>query len=328
MYLFWNCNNNTLLGNSVSNNYYGMALEDSNNNKIFLNNYINNDINAADYGVNNKWDNGIIGNHWDDYMGVDANHDGIGDTPYLIPGAAGSQDNFPIHDNIAPVITIIFPLLDEVFGLGAPDYNISIDELYLDAIWYTLDGGITNYTITSLTGTLNQTAWSALSEGSVTIRFYANDIAGNISSVVLTVKKDINAPVISIILPLPDVVFGLVAPNYNISIVELNLDAIWYTLNGGITNYTITSLTGTFNQTAWDALSEGNVTIRFYASDALGRIGYQEVTIVKRISQSNPPGIPGYDLLSLLGILSVVTTVIIKKRYGSTRHDSINKSND
>jgi len=104
------------------------------------------------------------------------------------------------------------------------------------------------------------------------------------------------------------------------------LDAIWYTLDGGITNYTITSLSGTLNQTAWDDLSEGSVTIRFYASDVLGRIGYQEVTIVKRIPQSNPPGIPGYDLLFLLGIVSVVVIIITKIRFGSNRYDSINKS--
>jgi len=313
MYLFWNCNNNTLLGNSVSNNYYGMALEDSNNNKIFLNNYINNNINAADYGVNNKWDNGIIGNHWDDYTGVDANHDGIGDTPYLVPGIAGSQDNFPIYDNIAPVITIIFPLPDEVFGLIAPNYNISIDELYLDAIWYSLDGGMTNYTITSLTGTFNQTAWSVLSEGSVTIRFYANDIAGNISSAAVTVEKDISAPVISIIFPLLDEVFGLGAPNYNISINEPNLDMVWYSLNNGM-NITITELSGTVNQVLWDTLPEGNITIRFYASDLAGNKGFQEVSVIKDTSQPTPPGIPGYDLLFLVGIISVMVVIIIKKR--------------
>jgi len=233
---FSNSDNNTLSRNTISNNSYGIFLDSqfNNNNKIFLNYFINNAINAEDNGNNNAWDDGFIGNYWDDYGGIDVNHDGIGDTPYLVPGTAGSQDFFPIYDNIAPIITIIFPLPDGVFGLVAPNYNITIDELYLDMIWYTLDGGITNYTITSLTGT--------------------------------------------------------------------------------------------FNQTAWDALSEGNVTIRFYASDALDRIGYQEVTIVKRIPQSNFPGIPGYDFLSLLGILSVVTIVIIKKRYGSTRHDSINKS--
>jgi len=198
--------NNTLSGNAISNNSDGIILDsNSNNNKIFLNHFINNEINAEDNGINNTWDNGFIGNYWDDYAGVDANDDGIGDTPYIIPGTAGSKDNFPIWtdgDDITPVITIIFPLTDSVFSLDAPNYNISIDELNLDTIWYTLDGGITNYTITGLTGTFNQLAWEALSEGSVTIRFYANDTSGNIGfidvEVIIEIPEDLDGlPIIS-----------------------------------------------------------------------------------------------------------------------------------
>ena len=188
--------NNTFSDNTASYNYYGIILSVSDNNTIFLN-FFTNHFNARDDGTINIWDNGFIGNYWNDYQGVDANNDGIGDTPYFIPGSAGSQDNFPIWtdgDDIAPVITIIFPLADSVFGLVAPNYNITIDELNLDTIWYTLDGGITNYTITGLTGTFNQTAWEALSEGSLIIRFYANDTVGNIGfkdvEVIIEIPED------------------------------------------------------------------------------------------------------------------------------------------
>jgi hypothetical protein len=47
----------------------------------------------------NQWDNGTIGNYWDDYNGSDLDDDGIGDTPYIIPGPGGNQDNFPIWDD-------------------------------------------------------------------------------------------------------------------------------------------------------------------------------------------------------------------------------------
>jgi len=97
--------NNTISENTVSNNNeYGIYLPFfSSYNTIFLNYFTNNGQNAFDKGTNNMWDNGSIGNYWDDYEGVDANNDGIGDTPYLIPGLAGSQDNFPIW-NIQPSI--------------------------------------------------------------------------------------------------------------------------------------------------------------------------------------------------------------------------------
>ncbi|MFX1499735.1 MAG: nitrous oxide reductase family maturation protein NosD [Promethearchaeota archaeon] len=93
-------NNNTILENRIETNKYGIRLDsNSNNNQVFLNNFTNNEINAEDNGTNNKWDNSIIGNYWYDYNGVDANDDGIGDTPYIIYGSAKSQDNFPIWED-------------------------------------------------------------------------------------------------------------------------------------------------------------------------------------------------------------------------------------
>ena len=120
-------------------------------------------------------------------------------------------------------------------------------------------------------------------------------------------------PIITINSPNEDDVFGANPPTFSISIVESNLDKTWYSLNGG-TNITFTGLTGTINQALWDALPEGNVIIRFYANDTFGRIGFQEVTVVKAISQPNPPEIPGYDILLLLGITSTIAIIIVKKR--------------
>ena len=77
---------------------------------------------------------------------------------------------------------------------------------------------------------------------------------------------------------------------------------------------TFTGLNGTINQVLWNALSEGNVIIRFYANDTLGRIGFQEDTVVKEISQPIPPGIPGYNTLLLIGIVSTISVIIVKKR--------------
>ena len=58
-------------------------------------------ISAMDNGTLNYWDNGEIGNYWDDYDGVDADNDGIGDTPFNITGSAGSIDNYPIWEEKA-----------------------------------------------------------------------------------------------------------------------------------------------------------------------------------------------------------------------------------
>jgi len=92
---------NYIVRNFIRNNViYGLDIDSgSDNNTIYENIFINNEQNARDYGTDNQWDNGTIGNYWDDYTGVDANDDGIGDLPYNISGTAGSQDRFPIFQD-------------------------------------------------------------------------------------------------------------------------------------------------------------------------------------------------------------------------------------
>ena len=95
-------NNNTIIGNLIEGNHYGIYILRSENNSIFHNNIISNDIQAgatSSYETHvypNVWDDGLPsgGNHWSDYTGIDSNHDGIGDTFYVI--ADGNVDNYPL----------------------------------------------------------------------------------------------------------------------------------------------------------------------------------------------------------------------------------------
>jgi CubicO group peptidase (beta-lactamase class C family) len=97
-----------------------------------------------------------------------------------------------IKDVDDPIITITFT--GTTFGNTAPDFNISITEDFLIDTWYTLDGGNTNIPFTGLTGTIDQDQWDNVPEGNVTIVFYARDIAGNIGSQQITLKKLIPSP--------------------------------------------------------------------------------------------------------------------------------------
>jgi parallel beta-helix repeat protein len=75
---------------------------------IFDNNFIHN-VNTVVEGVTpyyqaygptpNSWDNGEEGNYWSDYKGIDANNDGIGDTPYL--AIYGTADRYPLMGNFS-----------------------------------------------------------------------------------------------------------------------------------------------------------------------------------------------------------------------------------
>ena len=138
---------------------------------------------------------------------------------------------------------------------------------------------------------------------------------------VITVGPEINdivPPIITINQPHDAEQFEY-TPIFDISIDESNLEEFWYTIDNGANNYTISSLTGAINQGAWDAASDGPVTIRFYARDDAGNTGTNSVMVAKIPSElpTPPPGIPGYDIYLLIGALSVISALLIRKRVKS-----------
>ncbi|MEM3880916.1 MAG: NosD domain-containing protein [Candidatus Bathyarchaeia archaeon] len=111
------CNNATVYGNNFTQNAVGAALLIFPNagdlvvsgvgNIVFGNLFIDNTRQVAqekstyNYPPTTRmgtdvvsWDNGTLGNYWDDYSGIDADNDGIGDTPYIIDG--DNKDYYPL----------------------------------------------------------------------------------------------------------------------------------------------------------------------------------------------------------------------------------------
>ena len=123
------CSNNIILGNNLT----GVRMLLGSNNTFFGNHIVNHlslgAIEFTEWAVNNTfygnnfaagskvrfndagpifWDNGTIGNYWEDYNETDNNGDGIGDSPYVIAGIkwdndiggdvsfAADQDNYPL----------------------------------------------------------------------------------------------------------------------------------------------------------------------------------------------------------------------------------------
>jgi parallel beta-helix repeat protein len=106
--------NNTVSGNYIANNKRGLFFGFNSEVDViptdlvlFHNDFDHNDIQlngcmCIDYNTTespHNWDNGREGNFWSDYNGTDANHDGIGDTPYTIDVL--NHDRYPLMQSPA-----------------------------------------------------------------------------------------------------------------------------------------------------------------------------------------------------------------------------------
>ena len=323
IFLSTDCNNNTVVGNKVINNTdYGIVLTGCNDNLFYQNIFQNNGINAFDNGTQNYWDNGKIGNYWDNYGGVDADDDGIGDTPYNITGTANSQDRYPIWDDgddINPVISLNSPTPGTVIGEDAPTFSLNITDLNLNESWYTINNTITKYFFTPSNGVnliqINDVAWDLLDDGNIKLSFFVNDTAGNIGFLEANIEKDATGPIIIINSPTSGAVFGSNAPDFIITIIDVHLDSMWYTLDGGLPNIIVTP-NGSIDQTIWAALSEGSITITFYANDTLGNLSFEEVTITKSITSTGLDPIIVIVIVSAVGGVALIAVIVIfmKKR--------------
>ena len=87
---------NTVVGNNITRNSgYGVFLFINTDSTFFHNNFLGNAYHVGTYLPSvHVWNDGVEGNYWSNYTGVDLNHDGIGDTPHVID--ANNTDHYPL----------------------------------------------------------------------------------------------------------------------------------------------------------------------------------------------------------------------------------------
>jgi len=153
---FYNSNNNTIINNRISNNSYGVCLYHSDGNIFCHNSFISNDrqvvpdlfhpfSNASSgYFSLNVWDDGFEGNYWSDFMGMDENKDGIGDSPYLVtpspttPPELKQYDRYPLM-GMFHVYNIFYLAMDYAVTLISnstiSDFGVLIWIEHLEVRW-------------------------------------------------------------------------------------------------------------------------------------------------------------------------------------------------
>jgi len=288
------------------------------------------EISVTELNLDTMWytlDNGLTNTPFSSFTGTidqtEWDKKGTGDVliKFYASDKAGNEDSADVtvfKDIDIPIITIYSPEMDEFANSKAPSFNISVQEPNIDLMWYTFDYGINQLYFTEFIGLIDQVEWNKYGNGSVVLRFYVSDKGGNEAFSEVLINKDIYAPIITIETPeFGEQIFDY-APIFSISIQEPNLVDFWYSLDNGNTNFTITELTGVIDQVEWKTLPDGPVTIRFYAKDKAGNTDVASVIVTKLTTYTEPPpGIPGYDLYLLIGALSVVSALIIRKRLKS-----------
>jgi hypothetical protein len=292
----------------VSNELGILFCSDSGLNGCYNNTLLSNVKHAQDDGVNNFWNIITIGNYWDNYTGVDADDNMIGDIAHPIAGSAGSFDYLPIWedgDDLGPIISITSPSIDS-YHINPPTIQVSITDIgEVNETWYTIIGSGINHTFTGTSFEVNTTSWT-------------NHIDGPFAD--LSIIKDTTNPEILINEPLGGTEFGDESPSFNLTIIELNIYQLWFKINDSSTSHFISVVSGNnvfaMDSSIWDAIPDGHVLISFYMNDTVGNSGTISVTIIKDTSTSPPPtpGIPGYDLAFLISVISIISVIIIAKR--------------
>ena len=174
-------------------------------------------------------------------------------------------DNFP-------TINLVYP--------GNTTYNINISELNYTAsddyglgkCWWSNNSGVWNSTPWTC-----GTNWTGLIsiEGSNTWTVWANDSIGQESSDSVTFFKDTIYPAVIINSPLNQ--------TYNTNSILFNITATdgggisscWYTINSGITNYTMTNVSSEYTDTN-SSMSQDSHTVNFYCNDSFNNVNNSE----------------------------------------------------
>ncbi len=228
----------------------------------------------------------------------DLNNDGFND---ILMGTQFISD----HDiriylwNRAPIITIKSPQEKDAFGIQAPNFTIEIKDNEFSSLWFKINKNEEKIPFNG-NGTIDKTLWENLDDGTIKFKFFANDTWGGIGFTVINLQKDVVSPLITIKAPTDGNIFGKDPPQFNITIYEANSYSLWYTIDNGITNYTIYELWGFINQSAWDSALPGDIIIKFYAKDLAENIGTNEVIIVKEDGSSEFP----LELILLISFIS------------------------
>ncbi len=237
--------NNDIFNNTFTNTFRNAIAISTlgGQNKIWMNRFINSQTNGANVAQCssssdlNDWDNGIVGNYWDDHLSPDEDGNGVVDIPYNLSGLATNLDKFPFAN-----INFDLDRPDVSFTTHSSGYSDisyhrigweSKDEWGIQKVELKGTNGIwTNVTEINLTCVF-------LEEGSYNFSLKATDNSGLVSVVDLDLVLNQTVPVLSITNPAdgyfaendPVTVDWTVVDYFPVSEINFTVDGRWTQLD-------------------------------------------------------------------------------------------------
>ena len=275
MYIVRGNDYNQFIGNVFKDNQrYGIEIfheavpTESRNlyNVFYLNKFINSGVGGTNVMDNtpsgyNSWDNGSIGNYWDDYSGEDVNDDGIGDSPYI---SGYADDYYPIYSDEVDIPQIVSILQDPTDPSETDTVNITVqitDNIAAHKVYiYSNHSGVmTAYEMDFLSGATNDGYWNytipALSLGTIvnySIWVNDSDANSNTNGPYFYLVDATPPQIISISLNSNDGNQGIVNITAHIT-DNLKIDSVLiYSNHSGVnTSYSMTLISGNYKDGYW-----------------------------------------------------------------------------
>jgi parallel beta-helix repeat protein len=268
--------NTQIYENTLQENEYGIACYGASNNFVYHNYFINNSLQVSNfYGTEtNSWDNGSEGNYWSDYNGTDTNEDGIGDIPYVID--ENNQDNYPLMSPDSANPSLSYKLVVDSVPSGV---TFTADNISCTAPWSETYNESTTVSLTMPESYYYEDenyTWSRWNDGN-THRTRTVTVNKNIALTAIFTPENTSLA-ISILSP----------ENTTYSITDIPLK---YTVNRFF-YWTTYSLDGQANvtitgNTTLTGLSEGPHSIVVYIEDTPGNISSSETIYFTVVSASS-----------------------------------------
>lgn len=285
-----------ITGNSVTGCTYGIHLWSAYLPYVAHNDLRSNGNNTYDYHPTDAhvWEY----NFYSDYAGMDANHDGIGDTPYNITGGP-SQDLYPVYKDIAsPTVASLSPFHGTMVGNDRPLITASFDDrasgsgVNSSSVVLLVNGGdVTSLASVDASGFAYIPA-NSIPNGMVTVVVSFSDNAGNQAYVTWSFTVDTVAPSISGATPVNGTLTNdphmAISALFSDSTSGINASSARIFVNGtSVTNLANVSQSGITYVPSALLLLDGTTTATFVVSDLAGNTASE--TVVWTIDTVAPP---------------------------------------